>query len=523
MAFHKTWAGTGATGAECPAARLERERLILAEQARLIWKSPAPFLANIINAAVVCAVAWQYEPRVELIAWLGLMAVVVLFRFAHWRRQRRRPITPATARRWAHLYAVSAGLTACLWGLAAWVLVQSDAFVLQVFVAFVLAGMGAGAVAANSAYMPAFYAYLLPSSLPLAMAFLFRGDPLHLAMALMTALLIGLLAMIGRHLNSSLRSTVDLQIDKTRLAEDLNRSRALLEKQASERTAELRERVAELEAAQRKLEHQGEDLVRLADDLKTARDQAEAANQAKSQFLAAMSHELRTPLNAIIGFSEIVRNEKLGNLGSPRYRDYVEDIHASGEHLRDLIEDILEFSKIDTKTEELHEARVDVREAAEAAVEALRERAEAGGLELTLDLPAELPSLRADPDQVKRALGILLANAVRFTGPGGKATLGVRCDSSGELLIRVSDTGIGMAPEDVQKALSPFDQIDGDLNRRYEGAGLGLPLAKGFVELHGGSLEIESAPGVGTTVTLRFPAERVVQASDDETAAARAG
>ena len=291
--------------------------------------------------------------------------------------------------------------------------------------------------------------------------------------------------------------------------------------QESERA--LQSRVAELEAAQRRLEDQEAHLISLAGDLKIARDQAESANRAKSEFLATMSHELRTPLNAIIGFSEIIGSETLGPVGSVKYREYALDIHTSGQHLLDLINDILDLSKVESGMDELHDEDVEVPEIARSILRLVQQRAQKQGVTLTLELPDDLPNLRADRRKLKQILVNLLANAIKFTEAGGAVALEVRCRAGRGYSFQVSDTGIGIALEDVPKALSQFGQVDSTLGRRHEGTGLGLPLTKALVELHGGTLELQSQPGVGTTVTARFPAERTADPSSDIPARATGG
>ena len=277
----------------------------------------------------------------------------------------------------------------------------------------------------------------------------------------------------------------------------------------------LQERVVELELAQRRLERQGEDLVRLADDLLIARDEARAADRAKSEFLAAMSHELRTPLNAIIGFSEIIKDEVLGPVGSVQYREYSSDIHESGQHLLGLINDILDLSKIESGADELHEDGIEIPEIVRSALMLVGHRAEQGGIKLELELQDPLPALRGDERKLKQILVNLLSNAVKFTEAGGEVTLRAWCRMGSGYVFQIVDTGIGIAPEDIPKALSRFGQVDADLNRQYEGTGLGLPLTKALVEQHGGVLDLQSQVGVGTTVTVRFPAERIVASLDN--------
>ena len=282
---------------------------------------------------------------------------------------------------------------------------------------------------------------------------------------------------------------------------------------ASERV--LQERVAELEEAKYKLEMQGDSLARLADDLRNARDEARAADRAKSEFLAAMSHELRTPLNAIIGFSEIIKNEILGTDDGTKYREYASDINESGQHLLSLINDILDLSKVESGSDELHEDIVRIAETLRPALMLVGQRAVQGGVKLELDLPDQLPALRADERKLKQILVNLLSNAVKFTEAGGEVTLSAWCRADSGHVFQIVDTGIGIAPEDIPNALSRFGQVESALNRRYAGTGLGLPLAKALVELHGGELVLRSEVGVGTTVMVCFPAERTIPSLDD--------
>jgi signal transduction histidine kinase len=268
-------------------------------------------------------------------------------------------------------------------------------------------------------------------------------------------------------------------------------------------------RIAELEEAQRRLEDQEANLIGLAGDLKIARDQAESANRAKTEFLATMSHELRTPLNAIIGFSEIIQTETLGPIGSDRYRDYAGDIHKSGQHLLDLINDILDISKVESGLDELHEVDIEIPALARSVWRLIQQRAQTQGVRLILELPEAPPPLRADLRKLKQILVNLISNAIKFTEAGGEVAMKVWCGEDDGYLFQIADTGIGIAREDIPKALSQFGQVESTLSRRHEGTGLGLPLAKALVELHGGSLDLQSQPGVGTTITARFPAERI--------------
>ncbi len=255
--------------------------------------------------------------------------------------------------------------------------------------------------------------------------------------------------------------------------------------------------------------------VRIEQELTEARDAAQAADRAKSCFMAAMSHELRTPLNAVIGFAQVIEMRLVGNDRPERYVEYAGSIRQSGEHLLGIIEDILDLSKVESGRMELVEQRVHLAELLEQSADLIAISAGQSGVALGFDLPDDrrsgLPVIQGDALRLRQVLVNLLSNAVKFTDPGGRVTIGVRREEDGGVALFVADTGVGMAEDDLPKALAPFVQVDQSLTRRYEGLGLGLPLSKRLVELHGGRLEIESLPGRGTTVTVHIPSARVAK------------
>jgi PAS domain S-box-containing protein len=238
--------------------------------------------------------------------------------------------------------------------------------------------------------------------------------------------------------------------------------------------------------------------------------ETQEAALAKAAFLAAMSHELKTPLNAVIGFSDLMRQELFGPVGEPRYRSYIVDIHDNGRRLLGMINDILDLSRIESRLLDLEDDMVNIQDAITSACNAIRQdKPEAPPV--AIEIAAHLPLLKVDPRRLHQILMHLLSNAVKFTDAEGRVAARAFATPDGGLAIAISDTGIGMEPARIAHALEPFKQLDGRVERRFEGVGLGLPLANALVRLHDGALAIESAPGVGTTVTVCFPPKRMVE------------
>jgi signal transduction histidine kinase len=271
---------------------------------------------------------------------------------------------------------------------------------------------------------------------------------------------------------------------------------------------DLQERITELELTKKLLEKSTRKYAELADQLQKAKEAADTANRTKSEFLANMSHELRTPLNAIMGFSEVIKDEMFGDVSVPQYAEYARDIHNSGAHLLEIINDILDLSKVEAGRFELAEEDVDIAEVVAAVQQLVKGRAEAKGIVLTDRLADGLPRLHADRRTLKQMLLNLLSNGIKFTPSGGSVRIDGTVAANGGIRLAVSDTGIGIAPEHLGKVLEPFGQVDSPLAREHQGTGLGLPLVKAMVELHGGRLELDSAEGRGSTVALCFPPRR---------------
>ena len=249
--------------------------------------------------------------------------------------------------------------------------------------------------------------------------------------------------------------------------------------------------------------------------LRAAKRESDLANQAKSEFLAGMSHELRTPLNAIMGFSEIISLETFGSVGSPRYKEYADDIHESGAYLLNLIGDILDLSKIEAGRYVLDKTEIKLADVAASCVRMVDEQAEAAQCAIETDIPDFLPLLRADERACHQIILNLLSNSIKFTPPGGRISLKSGVVSEGGLWLSVADNGIGIPAHEIPRVTEPFTQIDGSLTRTQKGTGLGLSLVHSLCTLHGAALNIESELGKGTEVMVRFPARHVISLGED--------
>jgi signal transduction histidine kinase len=431
----------------------------------LAKQTPVHAIGNVGNAMLLAAVFWHRLPHLPIVIWLTLFIGFSIVELVRWQRKRHWAAPARVSRRAIGRTTFWAFFAGLLWMAAIIYVFPHDDMPLQLLVMFLAGGLGAGAVASMPSQPVACAAYMLP---PLGAVLVLIGSESGYIPRVITAmgtLYVGVLLIVLAGGFSSFVTIIRTRIDSRDLAT------RLLE--------------AELAASTE-------------------------ANRAKSQFLTNMSHELRTPLNAVIGFSELIRDQSLGPDALKQYCEYASDIHEAGQHLLRIIDDLLDISKIEAGRLALQEGEMEIAPAIAAARKMVSQAAADIDISIDVDLPSDLPALRADEARVRQILLNLLSNAVKFSHRSGHVKVGAVLRPDGDLAISISDQGIGMTQAEIDIAMKPFSQVDASLSRRHEGLGLGLPLVNAFVELHGGRLELASEPAVGTTATVIFPARRVL-------------
>ncbi len=422
------------------------------------------------------AVALRHAfPLAVLLVWLALTVLVTAVRLLLRARFARMPPQDLHGvRSWARGFCIGSFAAGALWGAIALALIRYGEPRDYLFLTLITAGMSAGSLVSQSAWLPALLSYVVPLVLSMAAACLMKSDSEFVATGWLMLVYLGVVVAVGRNMNRAIVRTLGLGIDNETLHQSL--TAALVE-----------------------------------------RDDARAE---KWNTLAQLSHELRTPLNAVVGFSHIMQEQTFGPLGHEKYRDYVGHIQTSSGYLLKLANQILAFAQGESGALGLVEEEVDLRALLADCRDMVAGAAEQAGVALTVSAAPELPRLRGDATKLKEVVLNLASNAIKFTPQGGRVALEAAFVADGRIELAVSDTGIGMREADIPRALKPFVRIASALTHKTDGAGLGLSICKRLVELHGAELAVTSAVGKGTTCRVRFPATRTVTRHALATAAA---
>jgi signal transduction histidine kinase len=444
-----------------------RSERVLAEKLELLYRTSAAILTNLV---ISCVVAWLISdlyPHWVLGLWLTAVTAVCAVRLLlQWRFHHTPPETRCSlcaARRFT-LGALASGL---LWGAICLGLPVWGDTMDYIVLAVTAAGMSAGAVSTVAVYFPAYVCYSLSFAVPLTTVSILHNDVDIAGAGAMMVIYYAAISLTAWRTNRFIASTAELSVDNQILRTSLHK----------------------------------------------ARDERDAARTDKWSTLAQLSHELRTPLNAILGFSEAMHSEIFGSLGHSRYKEYAEHVLTSGRDLLTLTEELLLLSQGESGTLTLKEGEVDVAGLIQPVIDLKTAIAGRNGVELQAHISPGLPLLKADAAKLRQMLLNLIDNAIKFTPSGGEVAVTATL-RGGAIVLTISDTGIGMSGAQVAVALKPFGRAADPLNNTTAGAGLGLPICKRLADLHGATLDIETAPGRGTNCTLVFPATRTVARTD---------
>jgi signal transduction histidine kinase/HPt (histidine-containing phosphotransfer) domain-containing protein/ActR/RegA family two-component response regulator len=461
-----------ATAAGQASAMLDRQD-IRSEEIQVVFRTPLALLASLIAGAFCVGVLWPVLPRPLLLGWALALALWTAGRALLWQAYRVHRPGAAKAQSWGVRFTIGALLAGALWGALAAVIPLTDDPLYHCFAVMVMAGMAAGGVAALAAYLPALYAFLAPLGLPLIAALLLHGGGPYLATGAMVAVFLVAVGAIARDLNRSFADNIRLRFPTARLAEEVA----------------------------------------------AARDAAEAAARAKTDFLAHMSHEIRTPMNGIIGTNRLL----LGTALEAPQRVYAEAVDSSASALLTIINDVLDVSKLEAGRVVLESIDFDLESLIGDVVALLRPRAAEKGLALIVDVEAAAHGrFRSDPTRLRQVMLNLIGNAIKFTETGEvRVRLRGESESAAGALLRleIADTGIGIPASARARLFEKFSQADGSITRRFGGTGLGLAISRQLVELLGGEIGVESEEGKGSCFHVRL---RLARAAPEAAAPAPA-
>ena len=439
---------------------------VLNAQLRILYQGVFAIPANLVVAGVVASLLSGTFPASLLVAWCTAMVALSVLRWRLHRRFTRAVQLGSGGTRWGPYFAMGSLASGALWGalcLGLPLYGTPENFVLLTLTA---AGLTAGALTTIASYYPAYVLYTCSFTWPLAMVSVVSPLPYLAANGWLILLYAAVICVAGRKLSKNISRTIELQVDNAALNESLQRARA----------------------------------------------ERDTARSEKWSTISHLSHELRTPLNAILGFSETMHGKLFGPLGNPRYEEYVEHVYSSGKHLLRLVDELLQLSQGESGKLTLAEDRIDVRAIVEDCLRQLSVPAKNAKVSLINALPRDLPPLYADDVKLRQIVLNLADNAIKFTPRRGTVTVSGGISGSGGFNLVVTDTGIGMGPDDIAMALQPFGRIASPLTHETNGMGLGLPISLRLAELHGAELSIQSTVGQGTTCTVAFPSARTAKA-----------
>ncbi len=458
-----------ATKRALSAERLSKLKL---DQLNMVVQNIKPGVLGLpLLALTICFVLSQWVSIVSLAWWFaGVVGATAFYWVGHQAYRRHGQNRPDQAEYWTWILVGQQLVFSLIWNLPPIIFWSQCDDLGRMFMIMVYACNMAGGAAITSPCPPYAVISIVLSAVAIVIMPALEGTPFYIGIAALSVGFTFFMAHMARQVFLTARDMLLLREDKSELIEQLTAAKIESDK---------------------------------------ARHRAEAASQAKSEFLANMSHELRTPLNAILGFSEIMKGEVFGSLGSPQYIEYAGHIHGSGQHLLGLINDVLDLARIEAGRFVVRAIEINMRDAIANAATLFEVRAMQGKVDVKLEVENGLPLLLADERAMRQILLNLISNAVKFTPEGGTVTVFARRSGGGGMEFGVSDTGVGIDPADIDTVFEAFGQGQHDVATREKGTGLGLPIVRGLVEAHGGKVRLASELGKGTTVTCVFPRERL--------------